>query len=96
MHRILTQQEWEALADAEAGMYANSGAFGVTDVRDRLESDWLATMWDDAMSGVELVFEGVDPQSEEAATQIDMEVARRVAAAQHFLVFGELPASVKA
>lgn len=90
MARILTPAEWDALAAAEAPMYlGNPGASAVTDCCYREDSADLAGMWDAAMPGVEMLIGFDDEIPDEAAAVLV--VAQRVASAQHYLVFGDLP-----
>ena len=87
MGRRLTQSEWVAFATAEEKLYGpGDGCLAFTDVRYREDSEPVAAMWDDAMSGVEMLYdERYEPEAAQA------EVARRVAAAQYYLVMGEAP-----
>jgi len=87
-YRVLTYLEYEAFADAEEKLYGtDSGCYAWTSVRDRSDSQALASMWDDAMAGVEMI---IDFELTHTADQV-AEVARRVAVAQYYLMFGELP-----
>jgi len=80
-YRILTETEWDALAEAERPLYTNAGVFAYTDVRDREDSGALACLWDDAMSSVDMFVD--DP-----AVQRRL-VASRVARAQYLVVIGD-------
>ena len=86
MYRILTDEEWMAISEAEAVIYADEqGIHPYTDVRDADTSQALAAMWDDAKSSVEMFVMGGP-----TLTKI---VAERVARAQYYLMIGELPTS---
>jgi len=87
-YRVLTEQEYEAFSAAEEKLYGNdSGCHAWSSVRDRSDSEALASMWDDAMAGVEML---IDFELSHTPDQV-AEVARRVAVAQYYLMFGELP-----
>jgi hypothetical protein len=90
-YRVLTEIEWETLEAAERGLYPQ-GLHAYTDVRDRMDSEALAAMWDDAYSAVETAGDDVlADDGSEPEDAIRAEVARRVAAAQHVLMLGEAP-----
>lgn len=87
-YRVLTEAEWDALADAEAGIYANEMAMHpVTGVRDREDCGYLASIWDDAMSSVDMFVP-------DGPTQTKI-VAERVARAQYFIMLGAMPTQME-
>ena len=85
-YRILTEEEYALFSEAERSIYPGSGLHAWSDVRDRHDSEALARLWDDAASGVELV-EDLWPDREAQLR----EVAMRVAIAQYYVLFGDLP-----
>lgn len=86
-YRILTEAEYEIFAASEEGMYP-SGFHAWSDVRDRSQSDSLAMLWDDAVAYLEMLPE---EDGGESPDYILSEAGRRVAVAQYYTFFGELP-----
>lgn len=91
MTRILTDAEFAAFAAAEAALEERHYICW-TDVRERSDSAVVAAMWDDAMTGVEMMLgePGLETQAD-----LDAECARRVAVAQHYLITGDVPQAVR-
>ena len=88
MTPILTPEEYAAFEAAEARIYRGHGGYAWSDVRDREDSEALAALFADAVSGLEVLAD--DPGGADAEYVLG-EAARRVAAAQFYVMFGELP-----
>ena len=87
MYRTLTDEEFKIFAASERGMYSE-GIYAWSDVRDESQSEALACLWDDANSFLEMG--GLTPE-ESDPDYILSEIGRRVAVAQYYIIFGELP-----
>ena len=89
MTPILTPEEYAAFEAAEALIYRGyAWSYAWSAVRDRGDSEALAALFADAVSGLEVLAD--DPDGADAEYVLG-EAARRVAAAQFYVMFGELP-----
>ncbi len=80
---LLTEGQWGLLAGAERELHTRAGeSLGITDVVSRDESAPQAAMWGEAYSNAEALLADLDE------TGLQLECARRVAAAQAILAFG--------